>query len=214
MCPHLLYMCPHTTIYASSYYYIVYMRPHTTMHVCSYYYICVLILLFMCSHTTVYVSSYYYICVLIRLYMRPHTTMRVCSHDCICVHTCYICVLILLRMSVWQQYEDAYVAVVYMRPHTAAILSGMRTHMYCHTWHHSRTGTHMWSCLILLRHTHMCGSTTIVSRDLASYYCDTHMCGSTTIVSREGVLFCVGLPVCVCVCVCVCMCVCVCVCTA
>jgi serine/threonine protein kinase len=46
-------MCPHTTIYVSSYYC---MCPHTI--------VCVLILLYMCPHTIVYVSSYYYICVL------------------------------------------------------------------------------------------------------------------------------------------------------
>jgi hypothetical protein len=41
-------MCPHTTIYVSSYYY---MCPHTTVHVSSYYYICVLILLYVCPRT-------------------------------------------------------------------------------------------------------------------------------------------------------------------
>jgi hypothetical protein len=65
MCPHTT-MCPHITIYVSSYY----ICPHTTICVSSYYY--------MCPHTTIYVlilqysvlillymSSYYYICVLI-----------------------------------------------------------------------------------------------------------------------------------------------------
>jgi hypothetical protein len=39
-------LCPHTTIYVSSYYY---MCPHTTIYVSSYYYVCVLILLCMCE---------------------------------------------------------------------------------------------------------------------------------------------------------------------
>ena len=43
-------MCPHTTIYASSFYYVS-----------SYNYICVLIQLYMCPHTTILVSSYYYV---------------------------------------------------------------------------------------------------------------------------------------------------------
>jgi hypothetical protein len=84
----LLYMCPHTTIYVSSY---NYMCPHATICVSSY--DC------MCPHTTVcvlnycmcpdtiicvliplYVSSYYYICVLILLYV---------SSCCICVSSYY-----------------------------------------------------------------------------------------------------------------------------
>jgi hypothetical protein len=75
----LLYMCPHTTIYVSSYYSYAHrgqalFKPLYIQHICvillhvsSYYYICVLILLYMCPHTTIYVSSYYYICVLILL---------------------------------------------------------------------------------------------------------------------------------------------------
>ena len=39
-------MCPHTTIYVSSYYC---MCPHTTIYVSSYYYVCFLILLCMCK---------------------------------------------------------------------------------------------------------------------------------------------------------------------
>ena len=60
MCLMLLCMCPHTSIYVSSCYYI-----------------CVLMLLYMCPHTSIYVSSYYYICVRMLLY--PHTTMYVSS---------------------------------------------------------------------------------------------------------------------------------------
>jgi hypothetical protein len=49
-----LYICPHTTIYLSSYYMTERQCTHS-----------VLILLYICPHTTIYVSSYYYICVLI-----------------------------------------------------------------------------------------------------------------------------------------------------
>ncbi len=71
------YMCPHTTIYVSSYYYasvliLLYMCPHTTM--------CPHILLYPCPHATIYVSSYYFICVLMLLYMCPHATIHVSSY--------------------------------------------------------------------------------------------------------------------------------------
>jgi hypothetical protein len=46
---------------------LVYMCRRTTIYVSSYYYILVLILQFTCPHTTIYVSSYYYIRVLIRV---------------------------------------------------------------------------------------------------------------------------------------------------
>ncbi len=90
----LLYMCPHTAIYVSSYYYICFLIPALSLpqrrlwQVCvlillymcpQYYYICVLILLYMCPHTTIYVSSYYYICVLIRLYTCPRTKVLVAA---------------------------------------------------------------------------------------------------------------------------------------
>jgi hypothetical protein len=55
------------------------MCPHATVYVSSYYCICVLILLYMCPHATVYVSSYYCICVLILLYMCPHALLTLVS---------------------------------------------------------------------------------------------------------------------------------------
>jgi hypothetical protein len=55
----------------------IYVCPHTTMYVSSYYYLCVLILLYMCPHTTMYVSSYYFTFPHTTLYMCPHTTMYV-----------------------------------------------------------------------------------------------------------------------------------------
>ena len=81
----LLYMCPHTPIYVSSYFYIcvlilLYMCPHTT--------ICVLILLCMCPHTTM--------CVLILIYVCPHTAIYVSAYQYMCPHTTSICILILL----------------------------------------------------------------------------------------------------------------------
>jgi hypothetical protein len=74
-------MCPHTTIYVSTYYYVssyYYICVRILLHV-SAYYCCGLIgeknlwivkpgtLLNMCPHTTIYVSAYYYICVRILL---------------------------------------------------------------------------------------------------------------------------------------------------
>ncbi len=91
----LLYICPHTTTYVSSYYYIcvilltcfhtlLHMCPHAAIHVSSYCYVSayclrvsanyniyVRILLHMCPHTN--------ICVLILLYMCPQTAMYVSS---------------------------------------------------------------------------------------------------------------------------------------
>jgi hypothetical protein len=102
----VLYMCHHTTIYVSSYYYIcVLILPK-----------CVLILLYVCLHTTmcphtaICVSSYYcvptyyymciltLICVLILLYMCPHILLYVSSYCHICV-LILLCVLVLLGLS-------------------------------------------------------------------------------------------------------------------
>jgi len=84
----LLYMCPPTPIYESSFYnicvlilvYAPHQRPtHAAINVSSFSYICVLILQYMCPHTRIYtrhVSSYSHICVLILVllqYMCPHT---------------------------------------------------------------------------------------------------------------------------------------------
>jgi len=65
---------------------LLYMCPHTTAYVSSYCYKCVLILLYMCPHTTIYVSSYYYICVLILLRILLHAT--VCVRVLLCKR-CY-----------------------------------------------------------------------------------------------------------------------------
>ncbi len=74
----LLYTCPHTTIYVSSYSTIYVssciQKKHSssgqeeedTYTLFSYYYIRVLILLYTCPHTTMYVSSYS------TIYMFPH----------------------------------------------------------------------------------------------------------------------------------------------
>jgi len=71
-------MCPHTTIYVTSYFYV---RVLILLYLCSQYagatradvkvgYMCVLILLTVCPHTTTYVISYCYMCVIIPLYMQ------------------------------------------------------------------------------------------------------------------------------------------------
>jgi hypothetical protein len=118
----LLYMCPHTTIFVSSYYY---MCPHTTIDVSSYYYVSscyhvrVLIPLYKCPHTTRYGSSQYQ-CTIpsvmrtevhedtgIPLHMCPHTTTYASSTYMPVAYThrrtltyvssyYYICVLTLL----------------------------------------------------------------------------------------------------------------------
>ena len=80
----LLYMCPHTAIFVSSYCCICFlillcMCPHSAIFVSSN---CC-----RCPHTAVYVSSYCCICVHILLYMCPHAAIYVSSY-------CYICVLI------------------------------------------------------------------------------------------------------------------------
>ncbi len=69
-------VCPHTTIYVSSYYYVcvlivLYMRSvcggaGTTEHVLELV-LCICVL-YICLHTAIYVSSFYYICVLILQY--------------------------------------------------------------------------------------------------------------------------------------------------
>ena len=110
----------------SSYSYIsvrilLYMCPHTVMDVSSYYFICVLILVYIhtgainvrtsriCStltslissvsstkrmsrYATLYLSSYCYISVIILPYICPHTTLYLSSYY-------YICVIILLCVS-------------------------------------------------------------------------------------------------------------------
>jgi hypothetical protein len=89
MCPHRipLYVCPHASMFVSSYLYMCVLMPCVssclyicvliTLFVASYLYVCVLIPLYVCPHTT-YLSSYLYICVLIFLYMCPRTYVCVC----------------------------------------------------------------------------------------------------------------------------------------
>ncbi len=61
----------------------VYICPHTTVYVSSYFYTRVLILLYMCPRTSIRVSSYayYYMCVRILLYICPHAGPR-CDSSC------------------------------------------------------------------------------------------------------------------------------------
>ncbi len=99
------------------------MCPHTTTYVSSYYYICVLVLLHMCPHTTTYVSSDYNICVLILQHMCLHTTICVLILQYMCPHTT-ICVLILLYMCphtsiyVSSYYYICVLVLLYVCPHT------------------------------------------------------------------------------------------------
>jgi hypothetical protein len=59
-------MCPHTAVCVLI---LLYSCPHTAVFVSSYCCICFLILLYMCSHPAIYVSSYCCTCVLILLYV-------------------------------------------------------------------------------------------------------------------------------------------------
>ena len=64
-------MCPHMQRQRRGVLILLHMCPHTTMYVSSHYYIYVLILPYMCPRTTIYVSSHYYVCVLILPYICP-----------------------------------------------------------------------------------------------------------------------------------------------
>ncbi len=70
---------------------LLYVCPHTAMYVSSYCHVCVLIMLYMCPHTAMCVSSYCCVCVLIMLYVCPHHAIYVPSY-------CYTTVLTLLYM--------------------------------------------------------------------------------------------------------------------
>ena len=54
----------------------LYMCPHTSIYVSSYLDICVLIPLYVCPHTSIYVSPYLYICVLKLVHVSPHTSIH------------------------------------------------------------------------------------------------------------------------------------------
>jgi hypothetical protein len=134
----LLYMCLHTAIYVSSYYYVC----HTTMYVSSYYYmcphttICVLILQCMCPHTTIcvlmllcicrhsticvstglHLSSYYGMCVLILLCV---------SHTTIYVSWCYsVCVLVQVQRVVRSAFAERYSVLLYWYKSTSTDVEG------------------------------------------------------------------------------------------
>jgi hypothetical protein len=154
----LLYMCPHTTIYVSSYHCICvlilllrrlgpfllvspqvfsYYYTYTTIYVSSYHYKCVLVPLYMCPHATVNVSSYHYICVLILLLRRLGPFLLVSPQVFLYY---YICVLILL----------------YMCPH--------HTTIYVSSYH--------YMCVLMLLY-------------VSSYYC---MCPHTTLTAVRVVV--------------------------
>jgi hypothetical protein len=104
----LLDVCPHTTRYVSSYYY---MCPHTSIYARSFERAHTV-----CPHTIIYVSSYYYICVLILLYTTCVLILQyVSSYYYMCHHT-NICVLILLHVSAY--YYICVLILLYMCPHT------------------------------------------------------------------------------------------------
>ena len=114
----LLYIC--VLILLSFSYYYIYICPHATVYLSSYYYICVLILLCMssyyckcvlillCMNLQLYLSSSSYSYMCLHTPMCPRTTIFVSSYSYTCPHTtiyvslCYhVCVLILLYMRQW-----------------------------------------------------------------------------------------------------------------
>ena len=123
----LLYMCPHTAMYVSSYYYVC---PHTT--------ICVLVLL--------YVSSCYFIYVLILLHTCPHTCTYVSSYACperraarpdrrkryIRLRIRYIRMRRRMHTSPHTRSRDLTAATLYTSPHTSAYSTCVRilSHYY------------------------------------------------------------------------------------
>ena len=100
----LLYMCPHTTMYVSAYYYVseyYYMCPHTTMCVSLYYYMCPHSFYQLIHQGILLCVSAYTKCVVILLHIRAH----MCPHTTICVLILlyaslysFVCVAILLNM--------------------------------------------------------------------------------------------------------------------
>ena len=141
----LLYMCPHTNSYVSSYFSMcpyTTMCVHTTKLVSSYYYVCVLILL--C------VSSYYYICVVILLYIMSCTSWYYLYHFIqICPHT-YIYVSSYYYMHVFV------LILPYMCPHTTVYIERemhrlARSMSFCpHTTIH--VSSYYLICVLILRY--------------------------------------------------------------
>ena len=124
------YMCPHTTIYVSSYYlYYLSVRRFTTVHyMCVLVLLDVLILLCMCPRTTIYVSPYYCMCVLVLLCVIPGTSMYISSYYLMCVlmplyvPSCYcICLHTIIFASLY--YYRCVLVLLYMCPHATLFLS-------------------------------------------------------------------------------------------
>ena len=113
----LLYKCPHTTIYVSSYYDTCIASACSAaclsascynissglilLYVSSFSYMCLHTTL--CPHTTIHVSSYYDTCVLILIYVSSYYYM--CRHN-------PICVLILLYMCPQPPHTDPWLSSV------------------------------------------------------------------------------------------------------
>ena len=78
---------------------LLYLCPHTAIFVSSYCYICVLILLYVCPHTTIYSYTNYYMCVL----------YAICIH--VLVYTCSSRWLPAERLPAALTYASAYVSI-------------------------------------------------------------------------------------------------------
>ncbi len=141
-CSHI---CPHTTLYVSSYYYIsvlilLYICPHTTIHVC------VLILLYILSAHVAYCSGVLIVTDIYR-YIYRYIPICVSSYYMLSAHVAlsayyYICVFILLYMCLHttilttiyvSSYYYIYVHILlYTCPHTTvhSLSSRRSAHIY------------------------------------------------------------------------------------
>ena len=100
----LLYMCPHTTIYVSSF-----IGRRQVLHASR-----------MCPDTTTHVSWYYYICVLI------HTTYY---YTCVFIHTTYSYIWVLIHTTYYYIYMSSFILYTSrMCPHTTIHVSSFILH--------------------------------------------------------------------------------------
>ncbi len=91
------------TVLVSSYYVLVFMCPHATIYVSTYCYICVLVssyyvLVYMCPHATIYVSTHFYVSSSIEVLVEQvRRTPDVCSMLSLpaYVYVCtYVCIYV------------------------------------------------------------------------------------------------------------------------
>jgi hypothetical protein len=184
----LLYMCPHTTIYVSAYYYICVrilllcvdrqgrtlgsrQTRFSALYVSAY---CVLIL---CPHTTIYVSSYYCICVLILLcVLVGETNSWISSSQVLCYYVSAYCVLILLQLCC-----SSVAAALFMCPHTASSYCYVCVRILLHMCPHTAVyvSSHCYICVLILLY--ICPHTTMIRSRKVEEVRYVHVCIYTNI---------------------------------